>query len=105
VENNLAALRLLSTERAEQQAAVKASDQYLALASDRYKLGIDSYLNVVTAQAALLNNKRAALTVHQQQLIATVQLIKSLGGEWFKASQPNSNRSLSLQTPASLKSH
>ena len=82
VEDNLAALRLLSTERAEQQAAVNASDQYLALATDRYKLGIDSYLNVVTAQAALLNNKRAALAVYQQQLLATVQLIRSVGGEW-----------------------
>jgi NodT family efflux transporter outer membrane factor (OMF) lipoprotein len=82
VEDNLAALRLLSTEAAEQQAAVSASEQYLTLATDRYKLGIDSYLNVVTAQAALLNNQRAALTVHQQQLVATVQLIRSLGGEW-----------------------
>jgi NodT family efflux transporter outer membrane factor (OMF) lipoprotein len=102
VEDNLAALRLLSTERAEQQAAVKASDQYLALATDRYKLGIDSYLNVVTAQAALLNNQRAALTVHQQQLIATVQLIKSLGGEWSNH-YGNSTVSLSFETPTSLK--
>jgi len=50
VEDNLAALRLLAHEVEQQETVVKSSERYLTLATDRYKLGIDSYLNVITAQ-------------------------------------------------------
>ena len=81
-EDNLAALRLLSQELQEQDAAVSSSQRYLVIANDRYRLGIDSYLNVITAQTTLLNNQRTAVNLRAQQLIATVQLIKALGGGW-----------------------
>jgi len=82
VEDNLSALRLLSQEVQEQDAAVNSSQRYLTLANDRYRLGIDSYLNVITAQTTLLNNQRTAVNLRQEQMTATVQLIKSLGGGW-----------------------
>ena len=66
----------------EQQAAVEASQRYLRLASDRYTLGIDSYLNVITAQTTLLANQRTAVNLRMQQMTASVQLIKGLGGGW-----------------------
>jgi len=87
VEDNLAALRLLSQELQEQDATVEAAQRYLTLASDRYKLGIDSYLNVIIAQTALLNNQRIAVNLRLQQVSATVQLIKALGGGWNVESQ------------------
>jgi len=46
------------------------------------KLGIDSYLNVITAQTTLLGNQRTAVNLRSQQMTATVQLIKALGGGW-----------------------
>jgi NodT family efflux transporter outer membrane factor (OMF) lipoprotein len=82
VEDNLAVLRILSKELREQDAAVKSSARYLALATNRYKLGIDSYLNVITAQATLLSNQRTAATLQTEQITATVQLIEALGGGW-----------------------
>jgi NodT family efflux transporter outer membrane factor (OMF) lipoprotein len=82
VEDNLSALRILSKELHEQDAAVASSERYLALANDRYKLGIDSYLNVITAQTTLLSNQRTAMNLRMQQLTASVQLIKALGGGW-----------------------
>jgi len=82
VEDNLAALRILSQELREQDAAVASSQRYLTLASDRYKLGIDSYLNVITAQTTLLSNQKTAINLRMQQLTASVQLIKALGGGW-----------------------
>lgn len=82
VEDSLSALRLRSQELQEQDAAVKSSQRYLTLANDRYRLGIDSYLNVITAQTTLLNNQRTAVNLRAQQLIATIQLIKALGGGW-----------------------
>jgi NodT family efflux transporter outer membrane factor (OMF) lipoprotein len=82
VEDNLAALRLLSQEIQQEDAAVASSQRYLNLANDRYKLGIDSYLNVITAQTTLLANQRTAATLRLSQMSATVQLIKALGGGW-----------------------
>jgi outer membrane protein TolC len=43
---------------------------------------MDVYLNVITAQTTLLNNQRTALNLQMEQLIASVQLIKALGGGW-----------------------
>ncbi len=82
VEDNLASLRLLSQEIHQQDATVAASQRYLDLANDRYRLGIDSYLNVVTAQTVLLNNQRAAVNLRFNQMNSTVQLIKAIGGGW-----------------------
>jgi len=54
----------------------------LTLADVRYKSGIEIYLDVITAQTTLLNNQRTALNLQMQQLTASVQLIKALGGGW-----------------------
>jgi NodT family efflux transporter outer membrane factor (OMF) lipoprotein len=85
VEDILAALRILSEERQQQDEAVTSSRRYLALANDRYRLGIDSYLNVTTAQATLLTNERTSVNLALQQMTSTVQLIKALGGGWDPA--------------------
>jgi len=82
VEDNLSALRILSQEREQQDAAVASSQRYLRLADVRYQSGIDIYLNVIIAQTALLNNQRMALNLQMEQLTASVQLIKALGGGW-----------------------
>ena len=82
VEDNLAALRILSRELDEQNAAVGSAQRVLTLSTDRYKSGIDSYLNVITAQTTLLNNQRTAVNLQMQQMTASVELIKALGGGW-----------------------
>jgi outer membrane protein TolC len=82
VEDNLSALRILSRERQQEDAAVASSQRYLRLADVRYQSGMDIYLNVIIAQTALLNNQRTALNLQMQQLTASVQLIKTLGGGW-----------------------
>jgi NodT family efflux transporter outer membrane factor (OMF) lipoprotein len=82
VEDNLAALRILAQVIDEQNATVQSAERTLALADVRYRSGIDPYLNVIVAQAALLNAQQAAVTYRGQRLAASVQLIKSLGGGW-----------------------
>ncbi len=89
VEDNLSTLRILSRELEQQHAAVKSSQRLLALSNDRYKLGIDSYLNVITAQATLLSNQRADMNLQMQQMVANVQLIKALGGGWDVSQMPS----------------
>ncbi len=82
VEDNLSTLRILSQELQQQNAAVDSSQRYLGFASARYQSGMDSYLNVITAQTVLLSNQRTALNLRMQQMTASVQLIKALGGGW-----------------------
>ncbi len=82
VEDNLAALRILSEELRQQDAAVASSQQYLDLALGRYTSGLDSYLNVVAAQTLLLGNQRVTLNLRTERMTASVLLIKALGGGW-----------------------
>ena len=88
VEDNLAALRILAQQVQEQDQAVKSSERYLGLATDRYKLGIDSYLNVITAQAILLGNRQTLVNLRTQQMTASVRLVEALGGGWDTARLP-----------------
>jgi NodT family efflux transporter outer membrane factor (OMF) lipoprotein len=82
VEDALAAIRILSQERRQQDAAVASAQRALALEMDRYKLGVDPYLNVIVAQTTLLSNQRSALTLRTEQMTASAQLIVALGGSW-----------------------
>ncbi|HTT55509.1 MAG TPA: efflux transporter outer membrane subunit [Opitutaceae bacterium] len=82
VEDNLAALRVLQEEAGEEHAAVDASRHLLDLATTRFRLGIDSYLNVVTAQTALLSSQEAEVQIRLRWVTASVSLVKALGGGW-----------------------
>jgi NodT family efflux transporter outer membrane factor (OMF) lipoprotein len=82
VEDNLAALRILNQVIEQQDSAIESADRSLQEADVRYKAGLDPYLNVINAQTALLTDQQAAVNFRMQQMIASVQLIKALGGGW-----------------------
>jgi outer membrane protein TolC len=75
----------------------------LQIATDRYKLGIDPYLNVITAQATLLSNRQTAVNLRMEQMTASVQLIEALGGGW-DASQIPTPKDLIAKVPQNPKS-
>jgi outer membrane protein TolC len=77
----------LSQELQQQNAAVESSRHYLTLAKDRYQSGMDSYLNVITAQTTLLGNQETVMNLRMQQMTASVQLVKALGGGWDACQQ------------------
>ena len=54
----------------------------LQLATDRYEGGASSYLEVITAQQSLLNAQRQVAQLLGQRMLATVLLVKAVGGEW-----------------------
>jgi len=97
VEDNLAAIRILSQTIAQQDAAVEASARGLREATVRYRAGLDPYLNVLTAQTILLNDQQTAVSFRMQEMVASVQLIKALGGGW-NASQMPSPKAVQAQT-------
>ncbi len=88
MEDNLVTLGTLKTEIQQQDDAVAASQKYLDLAMYRYKLGIDSYLNVVIAQESLLNNRQTQVNLYIQQMTSAVQLVDDLGGGWDESQLP-----------------
>ena len=82
VEDNISELRILSVELGQQDTAVSSANRSLQLAMDRYRFGIDPYLNVITAQTTLLSNQQTAVNLRILQMTTSVQLIKALGGGW-----------------------
>jgi outer membrane protein TolC len=94
VEDNLAALRILSVEIQQQDTAVTSAERNLKIATDRYKLGIDPYLNVITAQTTLLGNRQTDVNLRIQQMTSSVQLIEALGGGWDASQIPTPSQVL-----------
>ena len=94
VEDQLAALRVLEQEATIQDRAVAAAERSLALANNRYRGGVASYLEVITAQSFALGNERAAVNLLTRRMTATVLLLKGLGGNWRAATLPTVASSL-----------
>jgi len=88
VEDNLAAVRLLSQQILKQQLAVTSSEEALNLEIARYQTGVDPYLNVVTLQTTLLSNQETLASLHVQEMTASVTLIEALGGGWDLSQLP-----------------
>jgi outer membrane protein, multidrug efflux system len=86
VEDSISGLSVLAQAAQTQQQAVDASQRALTIATDRYVGGLVTYLDVVTAEQTLLDNKRLATQILGQQLTTSVSLIKALGGGWDAAS-------------------
>jgi NodT family efflux transporter outer membrane factor (OMF) lipoprotein len=99
VEDNLASLRILSVEIQQQDTAVTSAERNLKIATDRYKLGIDPYLNVITAQTTLLSNRQTDVNLRIQQMTASVQLVEALGGGWDASQIPTPHQVLSQDSP------
>jgi outer membrane protein, multidrug efflux system len=82
VEDALVAHRKAREALAEQDRAVRASRETLAVAEFRYTSGLTSYLSVLDAQRTLLTAEVAQSRTLGAQLVAVVQLYKALGGGW-----------------------
>jgi multidrug efflux system outer membrane protein len=86
VEDGISGLNVLSEAAQTQQQAVDAAQRALQIANDRYVGGLVTYLDVVTAEQTLLDNKRLATQILGQRLTTSVSLVKALGGGWDAAS-------------------
>ena len=82
VEDGLSGLNTLSQAVNTQNSAVADARRALELANNRYVGGVTSYLDVITAQSALLTNQRLATQLLGQQMVTSVYLVKALGGGW-----------------------
>lgn len=97
VEDNLVALTLLSKELGQERTAVASAEHTLALTLTRYKTGIDSFLNVATAQTTVLNNRQTALQIELRHIRASIALVVALGGGWDASQTPTRKAVLSRE--------
>jgi NodT family efflux transporter outer membrane factor (OMF) lipoprotein len=88
VEDALAAARILENEAEVQDKAVSAARRSLELSNTRYRGGVTSYLEVITAQNAALANEISAVNILSQRMTNTVLLIEALGGNWDRSNLP-----------------
>jgi len=96
VEDSLSDIRHLADQSAAQQRAVTNAQRSADLATERYRDGIVSYIEVVDANRDTLTAQRAYTQLTGQRLAAAVQLIKALGGGFdinaLRASKVNGKR-------------
>jgi NodT family efflux transporter outer membrane factor (OMF) lipoprotein len=88
VEDNLIALHVLSDEAEQQRQATAAAEESKRIFNNRYVGGVDTYLQVITAQTTALNNERNDIDILRRRMDASVLLIKTLGGGWDRTQLP-----------------
>jgi outer membrane protein TolC len=88
VEDQLAALRVLQQESTVEQRAVDSAGHSVDLSNQRYKGGVTSYLEVLTAEQTLLQDQVTEINIESRQFGASVSLVRALGGGWDTTQLP-----------------
>ena len=88
VEDQLSTVRILETEAQAEEQAVQAAEHSYELSNTRYRGGVTGYLEVLIAESTLLTNKSTAIDVETRRFVASVGLIRSLGGGWDRTELP-----------------
>ena len=89
VEDQLAAIPILTRELSVQTEAVKAAKQAVQIALNEYSAGTQNFTTVVTAEATELTDEESALNTRTQRLTDVVDLIVALGGGWRAEDLPS----------------
>lgn len=82
VETSLSSIRNLGTQAATQARARDSAEKAAQLARTRFEAGTSPYLDYIDANRTTLTMQRASAQIAGQRLVATVSLIKALGGGW-----------------------
>lgn len=98
VEDNLVSLRILAKETSQQHKAALAAQHTVELSTVRYQNGVDSFVNVITAQNTFLTSRLAELQVQLRQVTATIALVSNVGGGWDR-SQWSKTEKMALHPP------
>jgi len=88
VENALTDQRLLAEQAAQVNEAAKAAAETLRLSQRTYDEGESTYFEVVDSQRNALSSGRAAIQTEGARMIAAVNVIRALGGQWETVAVP-----------------
>jgi NodT family efflux transporter outer membrane factor (OMF) lipoprotein len=95
VADQLTSAQSIARQSADQRAAQTAAEAAYEIAVQRYRAGLGTYLNVLSAETAVLAQRRLAVDLAGRALDSQVQLMRALGGG-FEADA--ATRSLAQQT-------
>ena len=82
VSDTLTALAKLSEAEAGQDRSVKALEEAVEHATDRYRQGLANYFEVLEAEQQLYPAQNTLSDVRRDRLVTHVRLYKALGGGW-----------------------
>ncbi len=105
VEDNLSTLRILSQEVVEQRTAIRSASRYLDLSQTRYRGGVDSYLNVITAENTVLTARETEVQIQLRQMTASAALVMALGGGWNATEIPKVQQLAAKATKGQVQSN
>ncbi len=90
VENGVIGLDALSEAERRSAASEESAQRALDIANDRYAGGVDTFLDVFTAQQTVLADRRQTVQIRGQRMLTAVYLVKALGGGWAASPTPRS---------------
>ena len=100
VEDNLAGIRILSSEVKVQVENVRISRQATQIALNEYRAGTQAFTAVVVAEAQQLSAEQALLATQAQIQTDAVNLIVALGGGWSQTKLPDAVAESAATFPA-----
>lgn len=89
VADQLASRQAVSRQQVEQRAAQTFAENAYDIAVQRYEAGLGNYLNVLTAETTVLNQRRQGVDLAARALDTQVSLMRALGGG-YRADLPSS---------------
>jgi NodT family efflux transporter outer membrane factor (OMF) lipoprotein len=78
--DQLASAQSIARQQAEQASAQQAAEAAYDIALQRYKAGLGTYLNVLSAETGVLAQRRLAVDLAARALDTQVGLVRALGG-------------------------
>lgn len=83
VADQLTSAKAITRQQTEQAAAQNSAESAYSIALQRYQAGLGNYLNVLSAETAVLTQRRQAVDLAARALDTQVQLIRALGGGYL----------------------
>ncbi|AVS72897.1 TolC family protein, partial [Paracidovorax cattleyae] len=78
--DQIASARSIDQQAAEQREAQASAESAYAIAQQRYRAGLGNYLNVLTAETSVLQQRRQAVDLAARRLDNQARLARALGG-------------------------
>jgi len=88
VADQLSSLQSIERQAREQERAQAAAESALELATLRYQAGLGTFVTVLTAEEAVVTQRRAATDLRARAVDVRIQLVRSLGGGFVETDAP-----------------
>jgi outer membrane protein TolC len=88
VADELASTEAIRRQQVQQELAQKAGEGAYDISVQRYKAGLGTYLNVLTSETIVLNQRRQKVDLQARLLDNQVRLVHALGGGYTAPALP-----------------